>query len=976
MSDPVTGYTKTQRIVLLVDLTPLLHNNNPSYKTTLLSAAKTILSSPPFSSSSSSSTLFSLKPFFSSLSPLLSSSKLPSPPPLSLSFDLHSPTLLSLSSLLSAFSPPSSPSPIHPKADHLAASLLQLLHHYDWDSVASDDLPFSASSGTPRNSVSSNLVLLFSPALRSFDSLAEFFAVGLDCECLTNVDAFNSHFRGLFGGVNDAFARRGIHLSWVDVRCGVGNGLGGECELGFGFFKNAIRDLGWGFCSSDSIVLGSAVVPFSLIYPRIGVSRRLIELDDHCKKIRGKMSLGIIDVVGKSMKCECGDLELVDLSQFLRNNTKLMDPNVAGCGPKKPFWEDFSDESTKLHVKVKAIQVLDEYGELEGSRVDPVLVREYFGDSDDVRDESGGEFFEDRVLGILRTEMGEPRRRKSVPIWQILLSFLGRKGYRALVSISVGNGKSFAGILKPFTVSSALLYVAGGSGVVEYDRPGIGKNGTNGVGELESNVSKPGVDRKKKDKKSLHMLQELTWSDFCKAALEHAQIELEEVYFARDSNKSKELKFLKCWMKQIVKSRQCRLTMPDKSKQHKEIREEVDNRLTGLPQENEQEVASSASGEDSLAVPASRIQDEDAVAHPSETLESFFSDLPKRIQQGLESEEVELGSFAERLVKSSIYWLHQKYEKVMLSESQSPVGNHEDTSAEVAAELTKLLLREPKDLASLYRDTNSSFQTSDPTASQATPENIVRLSRYELQILFRMEILQSEVGGSIGMSTKKKFLKHICSLLETIRRHLRGDDDWSLENYAEKIIKSRYWHNLADVVHKIYEEMDLLLCDEKESPNHYINSGDNNQSKREETFKDEMDDNFRASDPFSAEDESLQQVEGECQEYRGIHKEHARKLIEAQERRQRARRFSSFTSWVPDLQRVWAPKQPATRPNPVQLGYLTKRKKPRSNYDMVCNTPMSGSKRTCNQGSSPDDLGDQYFGGSCGSVSKALFQDD
>ncbi|KAK1578670.1 hypothetical protein Q3G72_032187 [Acer saccharum] len=37
--------------------------------------------------------------------------------------------------------------------------------------------------------------------------------------------------------------------------------------------------------------------------------------------------------------------------------------------------------------------------------------------------------------------------------------------------------------------------------------------------------------------------------------------------------------------------------------------------------------------------------------------------------------------------------------------------------------------------------------------------------------------------------------------------------------------------------------------------------------------------------------------------------EHARKVMEAHQRRERARWFSSFTR-VPDLQRVWAPKQP------------------------------------------------------------------
>ena len=66
-------------------------------------------------------------------------------------------------------------------------------------------------------------------------------------------------------------------------------------------------------------------------------------------------------------------------------------------------------------------------------------------------------------------------------------------------------------------------------------------------------------------------------------------------------------------------------------------------------------------------------------------------------------------------------------------------------------------------------------------------------SRYQLQILFRMEILCSGVTQSIEESTKQKFVKQICLLLETIQCHMEGGffGDWSLDNYVGKIIKSR-----------------------------------------------------------------------------------------------------------------------------------------------------------------------------------------
>lgn len=67
-------------------------------------------------------------------------------------------------------------------------------------------------------------------------------------------------------------------------------------------------------------------------------------------------------------------------------------------------------------------------------------------------------------------------------------------------------------------------------------------------------------------------------------------------------------------------------------------------------------------------------------------------------------------------------------------------------------------------------------------------------TRYELQILFRMEILQSDVGSGVEESSKQKMVKQICLLLENIQCHMEGGffGDWNLDNYVAKIIKSRY----------------------------------------------------------------------------------------------------------------------------------------------------------------------------------------
>jgi hypothetical protein len=97
----------------------------------------------------------------------------------------------------------------------------------------------------------------------------------------------------------------------------------------------------------------------------------------------------------------------------------------------------------------------------------------------------------------------------------------------------------------------------------------------------------------------------------------------------------------------------------------------------------------------------------------------------------------------------------------------------------------------------------------------------------------------------------------------------------------------------------------LLFSEEDELRNSILNSEDSNQTRREEIERDEMDDDNRIIDSVSAEDESLRQVENERQSPQGMNQEeHARKFVDVQTRRLRTRRFASFASWVPNLQRV------------------------------------------------------------------------
>lgn len=131
MADAI-DFSKTQRIVLFVDLNPFLSQfPNPNYITSIFATSNILLSFPPLSSS-----LFSFKLFFSSLSSLDSVSTLrhllPSYSSASVSFNSPSQTLDSLSHTLNSISSTKltySPS----NASHIASSLLQLARDYGWE---------------------------------------------------------------------------------------------------------------------------------------------------------------------------------------------------------------------------------------------------------------------------------------------------------------------------------------------------------------------------------------------------------------------------------------------------------------------------------------------------------------------------------------------------------------------------------------------------------------------------------------------------------------------------------------------------------------------------------------------------------------------------------------------------------------------------------------------------------------------------
>ncbi|KAF5190557.1 LIM domain-containing protein A, putative isoform [Thalictrum thalictroides] len=806
-----------------------------------------------------------------------------------------------------------------------------------------------------------------------------------------DVDVCSENFVKIFGSVNEGLVGRDIHCSWIDVNyeseCVVEDVVGKERSLLV--VERGIKSLGWGFSSTDAIILGSALVPFGLIYPIIGCSLMNFCPTNNGKKARAELGLSITDVSGKPLECNCCDLELLDLRHMSikQRHSDMLGlwqsscSSVTECSQKNKFREN---QNTKVCVKevwrnvedLKLKDCFNGYVLLRGSSLEH---RE-----DELANTDG--FFADKVLEMLCVERSEFASGK--PIWPVFLNFLYKHKYWALVSISSGDGDSLMGILKPFTVHSAFVCIIDRSTsannhdlekfssslveIVKMDSPRanviLNQSIRSTLSQHEALFDKKTLkfqDGKKKiHGKNSKFLQNLSWSSFREAVLSHSKMDLEEVYFNRESNKSKKMKFLKCWMKQTMKSSRWFEIKPI-GLEPDPVNEELKGRLVGSEQENDQPVSSSFSTEDPS------LNGEVLPVSCLETPEAFFSTISQKIQQGLESKELDLGAFAERLVGSSICLLCLKHEKENLVMNSTLEIQEEDWGKMVAAELVKLLLREPKDLAMKYKGVNPQSSASDLSSSLHTSEH---------KILFRMEILRSKVQGDVKDSGRKKMVKQICLLLDDIQYHLEGGcfGDVSLDKYVERTIKKRYSRCLGGVVDRIYAKMDLLLCCDDGGAHVFQINSDGDEARRQKVVDDEIGENASCSASTSAS-VPIDLKESNSSSPLEIRDENRKcGLKEAQERRERASRFSSFTRRGQYLQRVWAPKQSkAMRGKTDTVSKIPKRKAGRgTRCDVVCETPMTEKKRSCIQEGNDNGKQIGFDIKSSGSVSKALFQDD
>ncbi|KAM0944464.1 putative treslin [Dioscorea sansibarensis] len=874
MATTAMDLSRPQRILLVIDLHPLLAQNpNPNpYITSIIAAIRAFLSSLP------PSTLTAFKAICSSLSPILSVSlihRLFGKAPFSLSFDLPARTLASLRESLASF--PTFPHPsAKPRASALVQSLLQIDHDYAWESGISDSEGMKQSLTFP-----SNLVVFFSPFPRNLPCLFEFFDLEVgDDEKLLSWDVFSKKFTQAFVPVNERFMIKGIHLCWIDVNFDTLSEK--EENLGFVFLKKAIREIGWGCYSTDAIVLGSSLLPFGLIFREIACKTRWFPASGNSKMGNLELILEVTDVSGNPLECKICNLEVVDVMP-LRDRSD---------------WNN--DIFRKKDNGTKAIHIRKVIRDIQVGKVmeSPCSLFLLHGVSrkprKDGEEHSTNEIFADKVLELLCAEHGGFTAGK--PAWQILIAFLYKRSFAALVSIVDDEGSSIEGLLMPFNVNYAMLCIVKNGPMNLNQLLMIARNCSDEI--LTRGIGfDPGVknDRRKRKRVNSTMPSDISWSSFRELVFTQAEgcalgFELEEVYFAKELNKAKKLQFLKCWMRQ--------------TKESSEVHQLESNEVVAVPkvrESNEAESGSPIKPEPQLVSQSSAGQ---ACSSRSAT------EVSKKFAINIEGESV-------------------------------PVQPEDACDVKIAAEVSCLLLQKPKELLLKYKGCKPATTASDPKSAPNSTDEKIR--EHELQILLRMEILRSKIGEGIEDNLKQKMVRDICSLLQNIEFDLEKDlfHGESLVHFAGRTIKSRYVHSLGDITNRIYNQMEFVsFCDDTETSESLPNSNNDESQKLEDNIElafrtSNTQNTYEVTNPLKTDDTNNQQEET-------LSKAHEERLMRARASRERHRRFTSFTSWMPDLRRVWALKQ--TRQE-SQMHVKQKRRKRMKISDVVCETPMSKNKQ-------------------------------
>lgn len=391
----------------------------------------------------------------------------------------------------------------HGRVESIARSMQELIFDYVWEPLIFDNIMNSTSKNINKNyfKKNSNLVVLFSALPWTKVDFAEF----IKDECSSvSCEGLLKSFSGKFKSVNESFGSRDIHVCWVDIAPIVSVSVSSQgCRRDHEISEQAVLDvfrrMGWGFASVDTVILGSKLVPFSLIwptiaYPSVNLTQRsssaevILELEDidgnalFCKACEVQwnaldqsnknqdlltMDYPAIEYSGKKLssgymrihvsevfhKDKCPELKrFVSSRLFLSGFSGKKKRDKTGNNHKRNGVErrPCKEEINKNLIGDKALRKVSEEDMNKGLSGDEVLRKAS-------TEEMNRDLIGDEVLRRLQHQDGEFKCGK--PAWQLLLVFLSRENCMGLVNISDGENHSFGAILQPFTVHAAILHV-------------------------------------------------------------------------------------------------------------------------------------------------------------------------------------------------------------------------------------------------------------------------------------------------------------------------------------------------------------------------------------------------------------------------------------------------------------------------------------------------------------------------------------